>query len=115
MLELQPGFPTFSLEEDLGEDETIVSYRSDFGPNGPGHPKIASQSDYNWWQMYDNWMDPFHVCVLHFSINGTQFSDNLGLIPEVRFEQTEDGVISIQKRLAASSTQYLALCRKRQI
>jgi phenylpropionate dioxygenase-like ring-hydroxylating dioxygenase large terminal subunit len=95
--ELEPEFPTFSLEDDLGPNEKIVSYRSDNGPNGP-HPKIAAASDYNWFQMYDNWMDPFHVCVLHYSINGPQFSPNLGIIPEVRFEETADGVISIQKR-----------------
>ncbi len=94
---LQPGFPVFSLEEDLGPNERIVAYRSDAGPNGP-HPKIAAASDYNWFQMYDNWMDPFHVCVLHFSINGPQFSPNLGILPDVKFEETADGVISIQKR-----------------
>ncbi len=93
----EPQFPTFSIAEDLAAHERIAAYRSESGPNGP-HPKIAAKSDYNWWQMYDNWMDPFHVCVLHFSINGPQFSPNLGILPEVRFEQTDDGVISIQKR-----------------
>ena len=93
----EPAFPTFSIEDDLGPSERIVGYRSDSGPNGP-HPKIAATSDYNWFQMYDNWMDPFHVCVLHFSINGAQFSPNLGIIPDVAFETTDDGVISIQKR-----------------
>ncbi len=101
--DVQPEFPTFSIEEDLGANERLVSYRSDAGPNGP-HPKIAAASDYNWWQMYDNWMDPFHVCVLHFSINGPQFSPNLGVIPDVRFEETEDGVISIQKRRLPDGT-----------
>ena len=95
--ELEPGFPTFSIAEDLSENEQITSYRSDSGPNGP-FPKVAAASDYNWFQMYDNWMDPFHVCVLHYSINGPQFSPNLGIIPEVKFEETADGVISIQKR-----------------
>ena len=93
----EPLFPTFSIAENLGPSETVTAFRSDSGPNGP-HPKIAASSDYNWWQMYDNWMDPFHVCVLHFSINGPQFSPNLGIIPEVKFVQTNDGVISIQKR-----------------
>ena len=93
----EPQFPTFSIAEDLGPNERITAYRSESGPNGP-HPKIAARSDYNWGQMYDNWMDPFHVCVLHFSINGPQFSPNLGILPEVKFEQTGDGVISIQKR-----------------
>ncbi len=93
----QPDFPTFSIAEDLKPNETIVAYRWDSGPNGP-HPKLAADGDYNWFQMYDNWMDPFHVCVLHYSINGPQFSPNLGIIPDVRFEETGDGVISIQKR-----------------
>jgi len=93
----EPGFPSFSIEDDLGASERIVSYRSDTGPNGP-FPKVAAAGDYNWFQMYDNWMDPFHVCVLHYTINGPQFSPSLGIIPEVKFEKTDDGVISIQKR-----------------
>ncbi|MEQ9450132.1 MAG: Rieske 2Fe-2S domain-containing protein [Pseudomonadales bacterium] len=100
----QPEFPTFSIEQDLAADETLVPYRWDTGPNGPSHPKLAAQGDYNWFQMYDNWMDPFHVCVLHYSINGPQFSPNLGIIPGVRFEETNDGVISIQKRTLADGT-----------
>lgn len=100
----QPEFPTFSIEQDLAADETLVPYRWDTGPNGPSHPKLAAQGDYNWFQMYDNWMDPFHVCVLHYSINGPQFSPNLGIIPDVRFEETNDGVISIQKRTLADGT-----------
>jgi phenylpropionate dioxygenase-like ring-hydroxylating dioxygenase large terminal subunit len=98
--ELQPEFPVFSLEENLGPNEKVVSYHWDTGPNGP-HPKTAASGDYNWWQMFDNWMDPFHVCVLHYSINGPQFSPNLGILPDVRFEETKDGVISIQKRRLA--------------
>ena len=100
----QPDFPTFSIEEDMAADDVLVPFRWDTGPNGPSHPKLAAQGDYNWFQMYDNWMDPFHVCVLHYSINGPQFSPNLGIIPEVRFEETEDGVISIQKRTLADGT-----------
>ena len=94
----QPEFPTFSIEDDLQPNETLMPYRWDTGPNGPPDAKLAAQGDYNWFQMYDNWMDPFHVCVLHYTINGPQFSETLGIIPEVRFEETDDGVISIQKR-----------------
>jgi hypothetical protein len=43
-------------------------------------------------------MDPFHVVVTHYSINGAQFTENLGILPEVKFEYTPDGVISIQHR-----------------
>ncbi|HKR89666.1 MAG TPA: Rieske 2Fe-2S domain-containing protein [Phenylobacterium sp.] len=95
--ERQPLFPVFSIEENLGEDEELVVARTTYGANGP-HPKVAARTDYNWWQMFDNWMDPFHVVVLHNMINGVQFSENLGILPDVRFEQLSDGVISIQKR-----------------
>lgn len=96
--EVQPDFPTFSIEDDLGENEKLVPYCWDAGPNGPPSSKLGAKGDYNWFQMYDNWMDPFHVCVLHYSINGPQFSPNLGILPEVKFEETDDGVVSIQKR-----------------
>src|SRR5690606_13934082 len=51
-----------------------------------------------WWQMFDNFMDPFHVVITHSAINGTQFCESLGILPEVKFEYTEDGVRSIQHR-----------------
>jgi|GEM_PF-942759 len=95
--EREPLFPTFSIEDQLEPGQTLQGWRSDGGPNGP-HPKVSAASDYNWWQMYDNWMDPFHVCILHSTINGPQFSPNLAILPEVTFETTRDGVISIQKR-----------------
>lgn len=99
----QPAFPTFSIEEDLEPGEELVGYCNDTGANGPTS-KIAGRTDYNWWQMFDNFMDPFHVVVLHNQINGVQFSANLGLRPEVRFEYTVDGVISIQRRKMADGT-----------
>jgi phenylpropionate dioxygenase-like ring-hydroxylating dioxygenase large terminal subunit len=97
----QPVFPHFSLEDDLSPDDRIVSYGSESGPNGPPTgplKKMAAWADYNWWQMFDNFMDAFHVPVLHFMINGTQFQDSLSVMPEVKFEATPDGVISIQHR-----------------
>lgn len=93
----QPPFPIISITEDLGEDEYLFSTRITFGPNGPT-PKVAGKTDYNWWQMYDNYMDPFHVVVLHSTINGVQFMDSLGIMPDVRFRRTDDGVVSIQHR-----------------
>lgn len=101
--EQQPQFPVFSIEENLAEDEELRAFRVTTGANGP-HPKIAGRSDYNWWQMFDNYMDPFHVVILHAAINGVQFTSNLGILPEVRFERTADGVISIQKRKLADGT-----------
>jgi phenylpropionate dioxygenase-like ring-hydroxylating dioxygenase large terminal subunit len=101
--EHQPVFPVFSIAENLRDDEELKAFRITTGANG-GHPKIAGRADYNWWQMFDNFMDPFHVVSLHSAINGVQFTANLGILPEVRFERTPDGVISIQKRKLADGT-----------
>lgn len=101
--EHQPQFPVFSIAENLGEDEELQAFRTTTGANGV-HPKIAGRADYNWWQMFDNFMDPLHVVSLHAAINGVQFSPNLGILPEVRFERTSDDVISIQKRKLDNGT-----------
>lgn len=93
----QPAFPTFSIEQDLGEDEQLVSSLNVNGPNGPSK-KVAARADYNWWQSFDNFMDPFHVIITHYAMNGVQFCESLGIVPEVKFEYTEDGVRSIQHR-----------------
>jgi len=101
----QPLFPRFSLEDDLEPGEEIASYTRDTGPNGGGRQgvpeRLAAWSDYNWWQMFDNFMDAFHVVVLHNAINGTQFEESLAIIPEVEFQYTADGVRSIQHRKLA--------------
>ena len=98
----QPAFPRFSVVENLAENEAIISYRREAGPNGggamPAVPKLDAKADYNWWQMFDNYMDAFHVYVLHNNINGTQFEESLGVLPEVKFEYTQDGVRSVQHR-----------------
>ncbi|MGE4335808.1 MAG: Rieske 2Fe-2S domain-containing protein [Pigmentiphaga sp.] len=95
--EKQPLFPRFSITEDLDEDDAIVAVQNTTGPNGP-HPKIGARNDYNWWQIFDNFMDPFHVVVTHFMINGVQFVPSLGILPEVKFEHMPDGVRSVQHR-----------------
>lgn len=93
----QPLFPRISVFEDLPDDEEIV-------PGGSYQPPVGEQKlfagyqDFNWWQCYDNFMDPFHVYALHSTINGTQFVDMLRILPEVEFEYTADGVRTIQHR-----------------
>jgi len=89
----EPEFPTISLELDLQEGEYLVARQNTAGPNGP-HPKIASFNDYNWWQMFDNVADPFHVAITHHAINGTQFTESFGIMPEVQTKYTTDGVMN---------------------
>jgi nitrite reductase/ring-hydroxylating ferredoxin subunit len=94
----QPVFPDFGLENDLRPGERLVGAQRKSGPNTP-HPKLAARTDYNWWQAFDNFTDPFHVVVMHYLINGAQFVESLGILPKVRFEYTPDGVRSIQHRV----------------
>ncbi len=93
----QPAFPRLSIAETLRNGEKLVPRMQTTGPNGP-HPKIGAKTDYNWWQVFDNFMDPFHVYVIHHLINGDQFVPSLGILPEVRFEYLPDGVKSTQIR-----------------
>jgi nitrite reductase/ring-hydroxylating ferredoxin subunit len=95
--QLQPPFPELSLLEQLGPDEVLVPRQQTTGPNGP-HPKIGARTDYNWWQVFDNFIDPFHVFVTHHLINGDQFVPSLGILPDVSFEYLPDGVRSVQTR-----------------
>ena len=97
----QPAFPHFTLEDDMTSDEKIVASTRDTGPNGPPVgplKKMAAWADYNWFQMFDNFMDAYHVPVLHAMINGIQFEPSLGIMPDVKFEKTDDGVRSVQHR-----------------
>ncbi|GAA0761419.1 Rieske 2Fe-2S domain-containing protein [Ideonella azotifigens] len=89
----QPEFPTISLELDMQEGEYLVAKENTSGPNGP-HPKIAASNDYNWFQLFDNFADPFHVAITHYAINGMQFTESFGIMPEVETKYTDDGVVN---------------------
>jgi phenylpropionate dioxygenase-like ring-hydroxylating dioxygenase large terminal subunit len=93
----QPDFPVFSIADGLGEHEELKAVERLSGPNGV-YPKVAARADYNWWNIFDNYMDPFHVVITHYAINGPQFTESLGILPKVEFEFTPDGVRSIQRR-----------------
>lgn len=93
----QPPFPEISIFQDMADDEEIIV-------NGSLHPPSGEQAlftgyqDFNWWNFYDNFMDPFHVYALHSSINGVQFVDLLKILPVVSTELTDDGVRTVQHR-----------------
>ena len=46
----------------------------------------------NWLQHYENLVDPFHVVILHSSFSGTQFVEQMGLMPKVTWELADSGV-----------------------
>lgn len=85
-LERRPLLPRHAILEDLQPGEILDT---DARSIGGGGPVIC---DFNWFQHYENVVDPFHVPVLHGTFSGTQFVDAMADIPEVEFELHELGV-----------------------
>jgi hypothetical protein len=104
----QPPFPRISLFEDMPEGTEIQAYGSIDAPSGEAALLVGYQ-DFNWWQFYDNFMDPFHVFALHANINGVQFVESLCVLPQVQFEYTADGVRTIQHRATPSGAVHQRL------
>lgn len=91
-IDKKPLLPKFELLEDIGIDEEIVSDDNSIGSGG------GVIVPCNWFQHYENVVDPFHVPILHGSFSGTQFVAQMGLMPEVSFEYFELGIRSTQLR-----------------
>ena len=97
----QPAFPRFDFAETLAEDEHIVA-RGGLEPSPIGSimanaPALIG-NDYNWFQLHDNVLDPYHLYWVHAQLNGVQFVETYAILPKVTFEYTPDGVRSIQYR-----------------
>ena len=88
----RPLLPRYNLLEQLAPGEHIEADDSSIGSGGPAIVPC------NWLQHYENVMDPYHVAVLHSSFSGVQFSEQMKLVPQVRFENASYGVRSIQLR-----------------
>jgi phenylpropionate dioxygenase-like ring-hydroxylating dioxygenase large terminal subunit len=94
--EKQPVFPRFSVFEDLAEDEEVISYW--LSPDGELAPW---PQDYNWFQLYENSVDTWHLAILHTMISGPQFSEEAtgsarqtSKLYNVGWKRTEYGVLS---------------------
>lgn len=94
--ERKPLLPRYNLLERLAEGELLEADDSSIGSGGPAIVPC------NWLQHFENVMDPFHVPVLHGLFSGTQFTDRMSVVPEVRFEYCPHGVRSVQLRTLAS-------------
>jgi phenylpropionate dioxygenase-like ring-hydroxylating dioxygenase large terminal subunit len=107
----QPPFPRFSLAEELAEDEQITT----MGGLAPspfmkiGNAPALIGTDYNWFQLHDNLLDPFHLYWVHAHLNGVQFVDTYAILPKVTFEHTPDGVRSIQYRDLGNGRTHLRM------
>jgi phenylpropionate dioxygenase-like ring-hydroxylating dioxygenase large terminal subunit len=88
----KPPLPQYNILENLSDGEWIEADDSSIGSGG------AAIVPCNWLQHFENVMDPFHVPVLHGSFSGLQFTELMGQLPKVRFEQTARGMMSTQTR-----------------
>ena len=89
----KPVLPRYECLETLAEGEFL---ETDDNSIGGGGPKIIPC---NWLQHYDNLVDPFHVVVLHSTFSGTQFVEQMAVMPNVTWETAGHSVrtISIRK------------------
>ncbi len=93
--EKKPILPKYECLEVLEDGEFI---EADDHSIGGGGPQII---DCNWLQHYENLVDPFHVVILHSSFSGTQFVEQMALMPKVRWETAEHSVRTISNRTTA--------------
>lgn len=95
-----PDFVTYDVLDTLDEGEMIVADDNSFGGGG------TRELDFNWLNHYENVLDPFHVPILHARFSGIQFNEEMGIIPEVRFGYTPDGVAGYSVREVGSKRLY---------
>lgn len=88
----KPALPRYECLETLSDGEFIEADDSSIGSGGP------QVVDCNWLQHYENLVDPFHVVVLHSTFSGTQFVEQLALMPEVHWDVVSNGVQTTQVR-----------------
>ncbi len=84
--EKKPVLPRYEALEVLDDGEFIEADDSSIGGGGP---QIIPC---NWLQHYENVVDPFHVVVLHANFSGTQFVEQMSIMPDVTFDYTDYGV-----------------------
>lgn len=83
-----PVLPTYNLLEELGDGEFLeVNDRSLGGGGGVIIPC-------NWFQHFENVVDPMHAPILHGQISGVQFVPQMGVLPRVVYEYSDLGVIA---------------------
>ncbi|TFY97542.1 aromatic ring-hydroxylating dioxygenase subunit alpha [Ramlibacter rhizophilus] len=78
--ERKPVLPRYECLEQLEPGEFL---ETDDNSIGGGGPQVIPC---NWLQHYENLVDPFHVVVLHSSFSGTQFVEQMALMPQVSWD-----------------------------
>ena len=88
----RPVLPRLRQLEELGPGEFIEVDDTGLGSGGVGVAPC------NWFQHFENVMDPYHVPILHGSFSGAQFVAEMGKMPEVVFAATPRGIKSTSIR-----------------
>ena len=86
-----PLLPRYAILEDLQDGERIAAEDgSRFGQHGDSGMPILP---YTWLHTQENFMDPFHVYVLHSTFTVQQFAAGFAVMPKVEFEYIPGGII----------------------
>ncbi|MET0509907.1 MAG: aromatic ring-hydroxylating dioxygenase subunit alpha, partial [Burkholderiaceae bacterium] len=88
----KPELPRYDALERLDAGEMLETNDASIGGGGP---RIIPC---NWFQHYENLVDPYHVVILHGTFSGTQFVDQMAQMPEVQFDTVELGVRTVSLR-----------------
>jgi nitrite reductase/ring-hydroxylating ferredoxin subunit len=88
----KPVLPRYECLETLEDGEFLEANDDSIGGGGP---KVIPC---NWLQHYENLVDPFHVVILHSSFSGTQFVEQMALMPKVTWETAEHSVRTVSLR-----------------
>ena len=84
--EKQPVLPSYTCLDELADGEFLEVDDTGLGRGGRGVVPC------NWFQHFENVVDPYHVPILHGSFSGAQFVDAMAAMPEVVFETSDKGV-----------------------
>jgi hypothetical protein len=90
--EKKPVLPRYECLENLEAGEFLEANDDSIGGGGP---RIIPC---NWLQHYENLVDPLHVVILHSSFSGTQFVEQMAVMPQVTWDVTELSVRTLSLR-----------------
>jgi nitrite reductase/ring-hydroxylating ferredoxin subunit len=90
--ERKPVLPRYECLETLDEGEFLETNDNSIGGGGP---KIIPC---NWLQHYENLVDPFHVVILHSAFSGTQFVEQMAVMPQVSWDLADQSVRTVSTR-----------------
>ncbi len=102
-----PLLPKYAHMEELNEGERYYvldnSFSSHADLNGP------EVSPHSWLNLNDNGMDPFHVFILHANFGTTHFNSTAKIMPNVKWEENDLGVIYKARRSLPDGREMLRI------